>query len=78
MVVTLTIRFSEDEHAKLSTYAHQHGCSLVDAVRRMMAGSIDHSAADGLTPGLFDSGDPALTQRVDEELANGFGESTDV
>lgn len=73
MAATLTVRLSEDEHRKLRAYAQQHGSSLNEALRRIINDSTAASAADGLTPGLFDSGDATLARRVDEELANGFG-----
>ncbi len=74
MTATLTVRISDEEHRQLRAYAQRHGYSLNEAVRRMIAEATGHSAADGLTPGIFDSGDPALARRVDEELADGFGE----
>jgi hypothetical protein len=73
MAATLTVRLSDEEHRKLRAYAHQHGYSLNEALRRMIGESTAGSAADGLTPGLFDSGDATLARRVDEELPNGFG-----
>jgi predicted transcriptional regulator len=74
MAATLTVRLSDDDHNKLRAYAHRHGYSLNEAVRRMIAETMARSAADGLTPGLFDSGDPMFARRVDEELESGFGE----
>ncbi|MPZ28819.1 MAG: ribbon-helix-helix protein, CopG family [Micromonosporaceae bacterium] len=74
MTATLTVRLSDDEHRKLRAYARRRGWSLNEALRRMIDESTAGRAADGLTPGLFDSGDATLARRVDEELANGFGE----
>ncbi|MGH8823360.1 MAG: DUF6290 family protein [Jiangellaceae bacterium] len=74
MPATMTVRLSEDEHRKLRAYAQRHGYSLNEAVRRMITDATARTAADGLTPGLFDSGDPTLARRVDDELLNGFGE----
>lgn len=74
MTATLTVRLNDDEHRKLRAYAQQHGYSLNEALRRMISESTARSAADGLTAGLFDSGDATLARRVDEELASGFGE----
>lgn len=74
MTATLTVRLSDEEHRKLRAYAQQHGFSLNEALRRMIGESTAGSAADGMTPGLFDSGDTTLAGRVDEELAHGFGE----
>jgi hypothetical protein len=73
MAATLTVRLSDAEHRKLRAYAQQHGWSLNEALRRMIGESTAGSAADGLTPGLFDSGDATLARRVDEELADGLG-----
>lgn len=74
MAATLTVRLSDDEHRKLRAYAQQHGWSLNEALRRMIGASTAGTAADGLTPGMFDSGDVMLARRVDEELTTGFGE----
>lgn len=73
MATTLTVRLTEEEHRRLRAYAQQRGYSLNEALRRMIGESTAGTAADGLTPGLFDSGDPSLADRVDEELADGFG-----
>jgi predicted transcriptional regulator len=74
MAATLTVRLSDEDHRRLRAFAQQRGYSLNEAIRRMIGDSTAVSAADGLSPGLFDSGDPMLARRVDEELANGFGE----
>lgn len=74
MAATMTVRLSDDEHRKLRAYAQRHGYSLNEALRRMIIEATARAAADGLSPGLFDSGDPTLARRVDEELADGFGE----
>jgi len=74
MTATLTLRLSDEEHRSLRAYAQRYGYSLNEALRRMISETTGRSAADGLTPGLFDSGDPSLARRVDEELARGFGE----
>lgn len=73
MAATLTLRLTDEEHRRLRAYAQRHGWSLNEALRRMIGEVTQRSAADGLTPGLFDSGDPDLARRVDEELADGFG-----
>jgi len=70
----MTVRLTDEQHKKLRAYAQRHGYSLNDAIRRMITEATTQTAADGLTPGLFDSGDPTLAARVDEELASGFGE----
>lgn len=70
----MSLRLSEEEHRRLRTYAQRHGYSLNEAVRRLINEATARSAAEGLTPGLFDSGDPSLARRVDEELADGFGQ----
>jgi hypothetical protein len=38
----------------------------------MIAAASVRGAAGRLRPGLFDTGDPTLARRVDEELADGF------
>lgn len=74
MNATMTLRLSDEEHHRLRVYAQRHGYSLNEALRRMISDATTHTAADGLTPGLFDSGDASLARRIDDELADGFGE----
>lgn len=73
MAATLTVRLSDDEHRSLRAYAQRYGFSLNEALRRMIT-EVTGKSSTGLTPGLFDSGDPGLARRVDEELGRGFGE----
>lgn len=73
MAATLTVRLSDDEHRSLRAYAQRYGISLNEAFRKMISEVSGGNAGEGLTPGLFDSGDPGLARRVDEELHEGFG-----
>jgi plasmid stability protein len=69
-----TIYLPEDLKAALERTAAAQGRSEADVVRSALAAA----AAEHLYPPpklpLFESGNPTLAERVDEELAAGFGE----
>lgn len=69
-----TLYLPDDLKAALERTAAARGTTEAEVVRSALA----TATADELHPRprmpLFDSGDPTLAERVDEELAEGFGE----
>lgn len=69
-----TIYLPDELKAALERTAAAEGRSEAEVVRSALASA---TAAHDYPPPklpLFDSGDPTLTERVDEELAQGFGD----
>ena len=68
-----TIYLPDELKAALERTAVAEGKSEADVVRgALAAATIDQRYPKPRLP-LFDSGDPTLADRVDEELASGFG-----
>lgn len=69
-----TIYLPDDLKAALERTAARAGVSEAEVVRTAIAEATAEDASPRPRIPLFDSGDPALAERVDEELAAGFGE----
>jgi len=69
-----TIYLPDDLKDALERTAAAEGCSEAEVVRSALAtATAEHTYPPPRLP-LFNSGDPTLAERVDEELARGFGE----
>jgi hypothetical protein len=69
-----TVYLPDDLKAALERTAEARGTSEADVVRAAVsAETAEHTYASPRLP-LFSSGDPTLAERVDDELAAGFGE----
>lgn len=69
-----TIYLPDDLKAALERTAAARGTTEAEVVRSAVASATaEHAHPEPRLP-LFDSGDPTLAERVDEELAKGFGE----
>lgn len=69
-----TIYLPDELKAALERTANAEGRSEADVVRTALtAATAAHVYPPPCLP-LFDSGDPTLAERVDEELAQSFGE----
>ncbi len=69
-----TIYLPEDLKKALERTAAAQGKSEAEVVRTALAAATAEQAHPRPRLPLFDSGDPTLAERVDEELAAGFGE----
>jgi hypothetical protein len=69
-----TIYLPDDLKAALERTATVEGRSEADVVRAALASATAVHAYPPPRLPLFDSGDATLAERVDEELAGGFGE----
>jgi len=68
-----TVYLPDDLKAALERTAAAQGRSEAHVVRRaLVAATAEHRYPPPRVP-LFDSGDPGLSERVDEELARGLG-----
>ena len=69
-----TLYLPSDLKAALARTAEAQGKSEAEVVRAAVAiATAEHVHPSPRLP-LFESGDPSLAERVDEELAAGFGE----
>jgi plasmid stability protein len=69
-----TVYLPDDLKRALERTAAAQGKSEADVLRgALAAATAEHTHPRPQVP-LFDSGDPTLAERVDEELAAGFGE----
>lgn len=68
-----TIYLPDELKAALERTAVAQGRSEAEVVRSAVAGATAEHAYPLPTLPLFESGDPTLAERVDEELAAGFG-----
>ena len=69
-----TIYLPDDLKAALERTAAARGTSEAEIVRSALASATaEHTYPPPKVP-LFASGDPTLAERIDEELAEGFGE----
>ena len=69
-----TVYLPEDLKAALERTAAAQGRSEAEVVRAALAAATAGHAHPRPQVPLFDSGDPTLAERVDKELAAGFGE----
>lgn len=69
-----TLYLPDDLKAALERTAAARGTTEAEVVRRALAAATADEAHPRPRLPLFDSGDPTLAERVDEELAAGFGE----
>lgn len=69
-----TIYLPDDLKAALERTAAAEGRSEAEVVRSALSSATAVHAYPSPRLPLFDSGDPTLAERVDEELASGFGE----
>jgi hypothetical protein len=69
-----TIYLPDDLKAALERTAAAQGKTEAEVVRSAVAAATAEHAYPRPTWPLFESGDPTLAERVDEELAAGFGE----
>ena len=68
-----TIYLPEELKAALERAAAEQGKSEAELVRSAIAAATAEATHPRPTVPLFESGDPTLAERVDEELAAGFG-----
>jgi hypothetical protein len=69
-----TIYLPDELKAALERTADAQGTTESEVVRSALASATAAHAYPSPTLPLFESGDPTLAERVDEELAKGFGE----
>jgi hypothetical protein len=69
-----TIYLPDELKLALERTAAEQGTSEAEVVRHALIAATAQSAAPTLRIPLFDSGDATLAERVDDELAAGFGE----
>jgi plasmid stability protein len=69
-----TVYLPDDLKRALERTAAAQGKSEADVLRGALAAATAEHAHPRPQVPLFDSGDPTLAERVDEELAAGFGE----
>jgi plasmid stability protein len=68
-----TVYLPDDLKAALERTAAAQGKSEAEVVRSALAAATEEHAYPAPTLPLFESADPSLAERVDEELAAGFG-----
>jgi plasmid stability protein len=69
-----TVYLPDDLKAALERTAQAQGKSEADVIRAALSVATSTEARPRPRLPLFDSGDPTLADRVDAELAAGFGE----
>jgi plasmid stability protein len=69
-----TVYLPDDLRAALERTAAAQGKSEAELVRSALAAATAEHAYPPPRVPLFESGDPTFAERVDEELARGFGE----
>jgi hypothetical protein len=69
-----TIYLPDELQLALERTAAAQGTSEADFVRQALIAATAEASAAPLRIPLFDSGDATLAERVDDELAVGFGE----
>ncbi len=69
-----TIYLPDELKLALERTAEAQGKSEADVVRHALIAATADPSAPRLRLPLFDSGDPTLAERVDDELAAGFGD----
>lgn len=69
-----TVYLPDDLKAALERTAAARGTTEAEVVRSALSSATaEHTYPPPILP-LFTSGDPTLAERVDQELADGFGE----
>ncbi len=69
-----TIYLPDELKLALQRTAAAQGTSEAEIVRHALEAAIAEQSVPALRMPLFDSGDATLAERVDEELAAGFGD----
>lgn len=69
-----TVYLPDELKAALKRTAVAQGKSEAEVVRSALASATADQAYPSPKVPLFETGDPTLAERVDEELAEGFGE----
>jgi len=69
-----TVYLPDDLKAAVERLAARDGRSEAEVIRAALVVATTETGAPRPRVPLFDSGDPALAERVDEVLAEGFGE----
>jgi hypothetical protein len=69
-----TVYLPDDLKAALERTAEQRGTTEADVIRKAVATATADQAHPRPRVPLFHSSDPTLADRVDAELASGFGE----
>jgi len=69
-----TVHLPDDLKIAVERAAKRRGTSEADIIRSAVAAATADQAHPRPRLPLFDSGDPALSERVEAELAAGFGE----
>ena len=69
-----TIYLPDELKAALERTASAQGTSEAEVIRSALVAATREQAYPKPRLPLFDSGDPALAERIDEALASGFGE----
>lgn len=69
-----TVYLTDDLTAALERTARAQGRSKAEVIRSAIASATAGEARPSPRLPLFDSGDPTLAERVDAELAAGYGE----
>jgi plasmid stability protein len=68
-----TVYLPAELKQRLERLAARRGESEAALIREAITRVVDEEAPPSPRLGLFASGDPTLAERVDEELAKGFG-----
>jgi plasmid stability protein len=68
-----TVYLPDELNATLERTAAAQGRSEAEIVRSALAAATEEHAYPPPALPLFESGDPSLAERVDEELSAGFG-----
>lgn len=69
-----TVYLPDELKRGLARAADASGLSEAEVIREGIKSAVDRYTAPPLRAPLFDSGDPALWKRPDDELLEGFGE----
>jgi hypothetical protein len=69
-----TVYLPDDLKLALERTAARRGTSEAEVVRQAISAATAEQSYPTLCLPLFDSGDPTLAERVDAELAAGFGD----
>jgi Arc/MetJ-type ribon-helix-helix transcriptional regulator len=69
-----TVYLPDELKAALERAAAAQGTSEAEVIRSAVEAATSTHAHPSPRIPLFDSGDPTLAERVDDELARGFGE----
>jgi Arc/MetJ-type ribon-helix-helix transcriptional regulator len=70
-----TLYLPDELKADLERASEAEGRSEAELIRKAIRSMLKGRQPSAPSLPLFDSGDPTLSERVDEELEDGFGES---